>query len=295
MQKLPAIRITRMVRAAILSLIVLGVVPGVAYSEPDTTNTVPADLDYMATLAFVAKSSGDWLPDFYRLNPGLSEAQLYEVQRRFVARQLADNAAISGFKGGFVPKAPVGGVLLDGGALKPGTTMSLGQFKLLIVEAEIGFRFCQAVDKPLADIAALKAVVCELMPVMEIADGALRDFGKLKADFTHLRNTLIPLNVASAFYLPGSPVPAASVNLDEVAVSASHNKTSIGARSMTPRVDLWASVLWVVNEFVLANGYQITPGQFIIPGNLTGIHAAQVGHYVMEYEGLGRVELDVTP
>ncbi|MGB1884588.1 MAG: hypothetical protein ACPHUF_11840 [Gammaproteobacteria bacterium] len=253
------------------------------------------DAEYAATLIWEARQRGDYFPDLYRLNPDLSEARLYEVQDAFVRRQLAAGDQIAGFKGGFVPSAPVGGVIGTRGLLKNHASISHGEFRLLIIEAEIAFRFCQPVTTPLQDVAALKELVCAVMPAMEIADGAIRDFSDVRKDFTHLRNALLAVNVAARQIMLGEPTDATAVNLKELPVSMRSQDKPLGDRNLENTPDLWANVLWVVNEYVLKRGYIIEPGQIIIPGNLTGIHAVTNGHYVGDFGALGRLELTVTP
>ena len=78
------------------------------------------------------------------------------VQAALVRSRLAAGDQIAGYKGGFIPAAPVGGVLGASGMLTDGSKIRASDFRLLIVEAEIAFRFCAAVSQPLADIAALQ-------------------------------------------------------------------------------------------------------------------------------------------
>ena len=253
------------------------------------------DAAYAGNLAFEAQQSGQWLPDFYRLNPQLNEEQLYAVQAALVRSRLAAGDQIAGYKGGFIPAAPVGGVLGASGMLADGSKIRARDFRLLIVEAEIAFRFCAAVSQPLADIAALQEVVCEIMPAMEIADGALRDFATVRKDFTHLRSALIALNVAAKHVLLGAPAPASTIDFSTLEVATRANGEIIGRRDLDKPSNLWANVLWVVNEFVLKRGYTIDAGHIIIPGNLTGIHAAAPGRYEIDYGPLGRLSLAVDP
>lgn len=267
----------------------LSVTTNVAANEPS------ADVNYMGHLVYEAKRAGRLYPDFYRINPGLGDRHLYAVQKNYVQRQLAEGDSIAGFKGGFIPQAPVGGVVLGAGVLRSGTTTRLADFRLLVIEAEFAFRFCAAVNTPLVDVAALKKAVCEIAPALEVADGALPDFAEVKADFVHLRKALIPLNVAYSKVVFGDPVATVGLDLDSIPVSMSHNGVEIGVRDLDQVADLWSKVLWIVNDFALAEGYPIRAGHFIIPGNQTGIHIGMAGHYRANFGALGQVELQVAP
>ncbi len=253
------------------------------------------DHAYIAELIAAAHARGDFFPDLYRINPGLDDSDLYAVQKHYVARQLAAGASVIGYKGGFIPRAPIAGVMLDGGRLESGASISRQDFRLLVIEAEIAFRFCRDVSAPLATVEALRAAVCELAPALEVADGALADFAAVKSDFRHLRQALLPINVGYSHVLIGAPVAAAGIDLDRLAVTVRHGAHTLGQRSLDASTDLWASVLWVVNHFVLAEGYTLRAGHYIIPGNLTGIHVGDEGRYHSDFGPLGGVELNVMP
>lgn len=278
------------VTGALCAAVVMALVSTICSAEEPTVDT-----EYMGALVYAAKRGATLYPDFYRIHPQLDEQQLYAVQRNVVSRYLSDGDQIAGFKGGFIPTAPVGGVVLASGLLKNEITVKASDFHLLIIEAEFGFRFCADVSAPLADIAALKDVVCEIVPALEIADGALADFGSVKRDLVHLRKALIPLNVAFKTLLVGVPVAAATLELESIPVVTRRGAVELGHRDLSKASDLWANVLWVVNEFALAQGYEIRAGQVVIPGNQTGIHLGEPGAYEADFGALGRVVVKVVP
>jgi len=255
------------------------------------------DTDYAARIIWQAQQDGDWLPDIYRLNPQLEDSTLYAIQNAYVTRRLASGDVIGGYKGSFIPKASMGGVLFGGSAiLRPDSdrppVISPDDYKILVVEAEIGFKFCTPITKPLKDVAALKEAVCALMPVMEIADAAIADFGDIKGNLPHLRSTLISINAASTRTLVGEESPA-SLPLKQLGVSMSHDGVEIGSRDPGNTADQWQNVLWLVNHYILQQGYTIEPGYFAITGNLTGIHVASEGIYRADFGALGVLELQV--
>lgn len=251
------------------------------------------DVKYFSRLLFDAKIAGRLLPDIYRINPEISERLLYSIQKEYVGALIEHGDVIAGFKGGFVPKASVGGVLFGGKKILSGTPkLRLKDFRLLVVEAEIGFKFCKAIVARITDINSLKNQVCGVMPVVEIADGAIADFAKVKQDFKHLRNTLISINVASSHTLVGELFPV-DVNLSDLPVKMLHDGNQIGNRDLGVPFEFWRNLLWIVNEYVLEQGYAIRPGNFIIAGNLTGIHAAQPGEYVADFSTLGSLRFRV--
>ncbi len=188
-----------------------------------------ADAGYIAQLLFTAHERAQPFPDIVRINPELDEALLYDVQRRFVALRIAAGDYIGGFKGGFIPRAPIGGVLFAGGHLTGTPVIERERFQSLLVEAEIGFRLCAAQTSPFADVAALRAATCAVFPAIELPDAAFEDLASLRADFAHLRRLLIPTNVAASHLLTGTERDPAGLDLDGLDVQVMHDGREIGA------------------------------------------------------------------
>ncbi len=259
---------------------------------PHAENT--PDAQYIAELFFAAQKSATYFPDIIKINPTLDESILYEIQRRFVALQVQDGSSIGGFKGGFIPKAPVGGVLFAKGILHGSPTIERGKFQGLLVEAEIAFRLCQTVSTPIASVAELKSFTCGIYPAIELPDAAVADLDQLKQDFVHLRRLLIPTNMAASHLLLGEGAEPGTLDLDRLDVTVELDGIPIGFRDgATSKHDIWARALWVINDFVIANGYTVTPNHVIIPGSLTGLHPGNPGRYRVDYGELGTVEFTV--
>lgn len=263
-----------------------------------TTSFVQAsdqpDLDYIAELLSNADRTHTPFLDILRINPILSERALYGIQKRFVALKRKQGATIAGYKGGFVPQAPIGGVLFKFGLLTGSPTIDRSNFQNLLVEAEIGFRLCHARLLPFKNIEELKQATCGVFPAIELPDAAFSNLGELRKDFSHLRRLLIPTNMASSHLLIGNSVSPLGIDLDRLDVRVTHNDTQLGFRDgRKSSDDIWLRVLWTVNRFVLQHGYRLEPEHIIIPGALTGLHPGKPGHYHIDYGSLGTVEFDV--
>jgi 2-oxo-hept-3-ene-1,7-dioate hydratase len=276
-----------MLRLILCALVVLYV--------PITHAVARADTAYIADLLYSAHARAQPFPDIMRINPALDDAELYAIQRRFVALRITAGDGIGGYKGGFIPRAPIGGVLFAGGHLTGAPVIERDRFQSLLVEAEIGFRLCgprQTV--PFADVAALRAATCAVFPAVELPDAAFADLASLRENFTHLRQLLIATNVAASHVLTGTERNPAEFDLDRLDVRVVHDGDEIGVRpGATSDDDIWQRLLWTVNKFVIANGYALEPEHVIIPGALTGLHAGKPGHYAVDYGALGRVEFEI--
>ena len=252
------------------------------------------DAQYIAELFLAAQKSATHFPDVIRINPDLDESLLYDIQRRFVRLQVENGSTIGGYKGGFIPKSPTGGVLFVDGILRGSPTIERANFQGLLVEAEIAFRLCQPLSTPLANVTELKSLTCEIYPAIELPDAALPDLGQLRNNFAHLRRLLIPTNMAVSHVLLGAGMNPGDLDLDHLNVKLELDGEEFAYRDgATSTDDIWSRVLWVINEFVLPNSYTISPDHFIIPGSLTGLHPGKPGNYRIDYGALGTVEFKV--
>lgn len=248
------------------------------------------DASALAARLLAAEAAKEPYPELAREFPELSDEDLLAVQRAYLKARLAGGQHVGGYKGGFIPVAPVGGVLYAEGLLQAPADIPRNTFLSPLVEAEIAFEFCKPVAERLADVTALKAVICRLRPAIELPDGALADLEAMKQDLPRLRRALIPHNIATRKVLLGTPVAADAVDVNQLPVTTRYGGKIIGERVLTgAKPDLWASVLWVVNEYALAEGHRIEVGQVIIPGNLTGLHPGASGLYEVDYGPLGLV------
>ncbi|MGE3771754.1 MAG: hypothetical protein AB7I32_02445 [Gammaproteobacteria bacterium] len=252
------------------------------------------DVDHLAALMRRAVVERGDYPDLDRLHPALDVDTLYAVQARYVAAQLADGARIGGFKGGLVPVAPIGGVLLADGLLERPARVSRAAYRRLLVEAEIAFELCTPVTAPLADVAAVQAAVCRLRPAVELPDAALADLDVLKTDPPRLARALIPNNMVTQAVALGAAVPAAKIDLKTLHVQTLRDGVLLGERAPgAPNEAMWETVRWIVNEFALKRGYRVEAGHLVMAGNLTGLHAGDAGRWRVDYGALGSVAFEV--
>jgi len=261
-----------------------------AWSAIGLAASTAPDAIELAERLLAAESARQPYPELAREFPGLTDADLLAVQRAYLKARLAAGQRVGGYKGGFIPVAPIGGVLYAEGLLQAPADVPRNTFVAPLVEAEIAFEFCSPVKQRLADVAALKAAVCRLRPAIELPDGALAELEAMKTDLPRLRRALIPHNIATRKVLLGAPVAAGTVDVNRLPVTTRHAGKVIGERVVDEgKPDLWESVLWVVNEYALVEGQGLEAGQVIIPGNLTGIHPGVSGLYEVDYGPLGKV------
>ncbi|MFT4582478.1 MAG: 2-keto-4-pentenoate hydratase [Gammaproteobacteria bacterium] len=244
----------------------------------------------MAEQYFVARSSLQTFPDLVGAGEDDSDEFLYSVQQELVSLQVRHGASIGGYKGGLIPKLSVGGVLFADGILRGSSVIERQDYRNLMVEAEIAFRMCKPVREPIANVVALKSATCMVYPAIELPDAAIGNLDELLKDIPQLRKALIPTNMLSASVLLGAGKDPAEMDINSLPVRVSIDGTEIAHRDAEPpNGDIWARTLWVINEFILAQGYELTAEHIIIPGALTGIHPGNAGSYNIDFGALGEV------
>jgi 2-keto-4-pentenoate hydratase len=221
----------------------------------------------------------------------------YRIQRLALEQVLAGKRPL-GFKGGLTTAAaqqqyatnqPVAGVLLPGSAYaesEDGYLILLKSFRKPLIETELGYRLTQRVNAPLADVAALKAIVGEIAPVIELADMAM-------ANGTPTALDLIATNVGSKRVIvgPGRAPSVTDPNGIHVDVYREGEPVNTGG-SRTVLGDQWQALLWLVNRTV-QTGWAIEPGQLLITGAIGKAAPLQTGLYVADYGRFARIEFVV--
>lgn len=205
--------------------------------------------------------------------------------------------APEGFKAGLTSAAgqqqfginePIAGVLPGGSQLKKaedGYHVKMRDYRKPIVEIEIGYRFAERIQYPLADVNALKAVVSEMMPVIELPD--LSHAGGDKK-FTGV--DIIASNAGAKYFIAGPGRAPSVIDPNSVAITLYRDGEIVTQGSGRDALnDQWQALLFLVNR-TLASGWIIQPGQVLITGALGKAGPLQKGVYVADYGRFGRIE-----
>lgn len=215
----------------------------------------------------------------------LTIASAYQVQTRSVRARLR-GASPAGFKAGltsapaqarFKTNDAVAGVLFKEGALHSADSVSLREARGLYIEVEIAMRIGTAIDRPLADIAELRAHIDGIGPAIELPN----------LDFAQPQSVdaidIIANNVAAAKYIVGDFVSPLERDPNAVDVRLVCNDQEMFTGKATDSLgDQWRAALWLVNKMV-AEGWSITPGQVLLTGSLGKMLPGATGHCVASY------------
>lgn len=225
-----------------------------------------------------------------------SFVQAYQIQSAAVQHQLQGSLP-AGFKAGLTSTAAQKKFNVSSavaGVLPPGSVMNIGdatavversRFHRPMLEAELGFRFGQVIDKPLASVAELKALVMEVLPIVELPDLGFSNPQALTGIDIVANNVLAKQCLVGA----AGKVPA-SMDVNTLEVRVWHDDelilTGLASDAMG---DQWQALLWLVNH-TLAQGYRIEPGQLLITGAIGRMLPLQAGRYRLEYGELGQLQ-----
>jgi len=276
------------------------------------TTVIPALLLILGAAAFPARAddaalakaitnanaAGAETPRVSLLDPKIDLDGAYRVQRLVVDHMLANGDSIAGYKNGltgtlaqwwFGIDKPIFGVIPASGLHKSGDTVSQPQGRIMLLEAEIDLVVGQRIDKPVANIEALKPLIRGVAPAIEAPAGG---FPESKA--RQLTVTDIVANNVSAYVLiVGKERPYAGLALPKLrAVMKRDGATVSDGTGADAMGDPWKSALWLVNVAV-GQGRVIEPGQYLSTGVIGKRVQSAPGHYVADYGELGRIEFTV--
>jgi len=226
----------------------------------------------------------------------LTMDKAYGLQKKLAAALVAKGDKISGFKAGLTSEAGqkkfgVDGALLGPlfapGELAPGAEVDSKQFVRLFIETEVGYVAGEKITKPVPDVAALKKMIKEVFPAVELPDLRFADMKNLKgAD-------IVADAVGSAKYIVGKRIPADKVDVGEVKVTLTLDGQEVNKGAAADTLgDQWKALLWLVNG-TLAQGYSIEAGQILITGAMGNMIPGKPGKYEGDWGSLGKLSWTV--
>ncbi|ORW96465.1 2-keto-4-pentenoate hydratase [Mycobacterium sp. IEC1808] len=235
-------------------------------------------LDDAARRLYAAQVGSSPIPPLTDTYLNLGVAQAYSVQRRNLARHLADGALLCGHKIGLTSapmqsllgvSEPDFGYVLDSMVLTDGTSVPRAAFCAPRVEPEVAFLLRAPLRGPGVTVAEVMAATEAVAAALEIVDSRIADWRITLAD-------TIADNASSGAVVLGEWVPisdapplsgtTAALYLNDVLVEKGQGTAVMG--------DPAVAVAWLANALA-EYGTGIDAGQFVMSGSYTG--AAFVG------------------
>lgn len=222
----------------------------------------------------------------------------YGIQRLAVG-QVTQGRRVVGYKAGLTTPAaqqkyainePVAGVLLPGSEIignEDGYQVLLKSFRKPLIEVELGYRLLRRVTVPLPDVAALKEIVGEIAPVIELPD--LITAGNVAPTALDL----IATNIGAKRVIVGPGRAPSLTDPNGIHVDVYREGESVSSGDSRQVLgDQWQALLWLVNRTV-TTGWAIEPGQLLITGAIGTAAPLQTGLYVADYGDFARLEFVV--
>lgn len=226
----------------------------------------------------------------------LTTAAAYRIQYNAL-HLVPSSRAPEGFKAGLTTPAsqqmfgaaePLAAVLPAGSQLKKaedGYHVKMRDYRQPIVEVEIGYRFAERIQYPLPDVNALKAVVSEMLPVVE-----LPDLSHAHPDKKFTPVDIVASNAGAKHFIAGPGRASSVIDPNSVAITLYREGQVVTQGSGRDALnDQWQALLFLVNR-TLASGWTIERGQVLITGALGKAAPLEKGIYVADYGRLGRIE-----
>jgi|GEM_PF-2086757 len=216
------------------------------------------------------------------------------VRQKALVIQRAAGLHPAGYKGGFVlPSAyrPLGlpgpaiGVLFAQGAVPRSSSIAVNPATTLVVEAEYGFTIARRITRPMRTVAALKAAVSHVQPVIELPEQ-----DPTAGPRTGLN--LIAGNIGSVRFIPGAPF-GKTVRLGPATAPRLYFNGKLAAEPISEMValDHWETLRFLVNKALDIYG-PIEPRQLFITGSIIQFPHRQPGQYLIDYGPLGAIRFD---
>lgn len=222
----------------------------------------------------------------------LDVKKAYEVQQQLVKAFEAKGEKVSGFKAGLTSEATqkrfgVGAPLLapmfKSGELGDKATVNLKGFVKPFLEVEIGYVISERIDKPVKDVAAMKKLVKEVFPAVELPDLRFADLKSIKGP------DLIADGVGAAQYIVGKRMPVDKIDVSTINVVLTLDGKEVNKGAASEALgDQWKALLWLVNGAV-EQGWKLEPGYVFITGALGKMIPCKPGSYMGDWAPLGAV------
>jgi 2-keto-4-pentenoate hydratase len=261
---------------------------------------LPARADEAALGAAIieANATGAETPRVSVLDPNIDLDGAYRVQQAVVDHMLAGGDAVAGYKAGLTGRLarwwfdiddPVFGVIPASGLRRSGDTIDQPKGRRMLLETEIAFVAGARIDKPVADIAALKPLIRGVAPVIEAPAGGFAESQARKLTVTDI----VANNVSAHILIVGAEAPVEGLDLAKLAAALKRDGETVskgtGADVMG---DPWKAALWLANVAV-GQGRVIEPGHFLSTGVVGKRVESTAGRYVADFGRLGTIEFDI--
>ncbi len=253
----------------------------------------------LARELYEARKSGVQVRHFSARFPEMSVADGYEIQRAWVALELADGRSIKGRKIGLTSRAmqlssqieePDYAPLMDDMFFEANGDIDIKNFIQPRVEVELAFVLKHVLKGPginIFDVLRATEYVC---PAIEIIDARIEQHDRNTGKPRKVYDTISDFAANAGIVLGGSPVLPQSLDLRRVGAALARNgiieETGLAAGVLGhPAI----GIAWLANK-IAPYDEQLNPGDIVLAGSFTRPVSASKGDtFSADYGALGNI------
>ena len=241
------------------------------------------------------------IPSLTQTHGAFSMQQAYRIQAALAGQLVEMLGPVAGCKVAYASKAaqeqfgiaePARGPLFLSQRTPSASVLPAGLFNEITLETEVAFTIGKRIDKPIKDVAELKALVKWVHPAFDAGDSPFTaDAAKPNAQ------DMVAVGTGSHVFVLGPAVDPGEVDIDAVDLALARNGETIRqspARNVMGSP--WNSLLWCANHLV-RSGQTLEPGMVVLCGTAAPAYKATgvdiKGNYVGDCGPLGKVALTV--
>lgn len=258
-----------------------------------------AVIDGLARRLDEAEKTGRQLRQFSLEHPGITIADAYAIQRRWVELKLAAGRRLKGHKIGLTSRAmqqssqidePDYGALLDDMFFETGADLPMSRFIVPRVEVELAFVLGKRLAGAECTLYDALNATDFVVPAIEIIDARIEQVdAKTKAP-RKVFDTISDNAANAALVLGGRPVKPFDIDLRWVAALCYRNgvieESGVAAAVLNHPAN---GVAWLARKLA-PHGVSLEPGEVILAGSFTRPVAARAGDvFHVDYGPLGAI------
>lgn len=228
------------------------------------------------------------------LPQGLDVVDCYALQKAWVAACVSNGQSISGYKTALNSKvlqerfgsaSPLSAVLLSNGVYRHGGEVSLNGYVTCGLEMEVAFQLSQEVCKEVKELEELQQLIGRVAAAAELPEVGYTDFEQLRAP------ELVASNIGSKGFAIGPSIPFSEFNAEKVKADLYHGSEKVDESFTSAMLE---NLMDLLND-LLAIGYPLQPGQWLLSGLIGRLHMVSPGAYKVEMTGLPSLSFTFTP
>lgn len=231
----------------------------------------------------------------------ISMDQAYRIQQTLAGEVTSVLGPVAGYKVAYASEAaqkqfgmkePARGPFYLLQRVPSGSVLSASAFNEIMLETEVAFSIGKRIDKPIANVTALKGYVKYVYPAFDASD-----FPYVPGEAKPTPSDMVAMGTGAHIFVLGPAMDPARVDVGELSLALIRNGQTIREK---PARDVmgspWNSLLWCANHVVQCGG-TLEPGMVISTGTAAAAYRVRgdeiKGTYVADCGTLGQATMTI--